>query len=63
VKYRELVKLIENVGWRAHHQRGSHIVYRHPSRPGAVVVAGGGKTGREVPIGTQNAILKQAGLK
>jgi len=28
-----------------------------------VVVAGGGKLGYDVPKGTENAILRQAGLK
>jgi predicted RNA binding protein YcfA (HicA-like mRNA interferase family) len=63
MKYRDLLKLIENAGWRAHHQTGSHIVFRHPSRPGSIVVAGGGKASRDVPKGTENAILRQAGLK
>ena len=29
----------------------------------SIVVAGGGKLNREVPKGTENAILRQAGLK
>jgi predicted RNA binding protein YcfA (HicA-like mRNA interferase family) len=39
------------------------MIYRHPTRSGAIVVAHGGKLGREIPTGTQNAILRQAGLK
>jgi predicted RNA binding protein YcfA (HicA-like mRNA interferase family) len=39
------------------------MIYRHPTRPGSIVVAHGGKLSREVPTGTQNAILRQAGLK
>jgi predicted RNA binding protein YcfA (HicA-like mRNA interferase family) len=39
------------------------MVFRHASRPGSVVVAGGGKLGRDVPKGTETAILRQAGLK
>ncbi|MBI3457983.1 MAG: type II toxin-antitoxin system HicA family toxin [Candidatus Rokubacteria bacterium] len=41
--------------------RGSHRQYKHPSKPGIVTVAG--KPSLDVPPGTLNAILKQAGLK
>ena len=37
--------------------------FGHPTRPGKVTVPGGGKLSREVPPGTLNSILKQAGLK
>jgi len=37
--------------------------YRHPNKPGTVTISAGGKLGREVPPGTLNSILKQAGLK
>lgn len=32
------------------------MIYRHPTRPGSIVVAHGGKMGREVPVGTANVI-------
>jgi len=35
----------------------------HPTKPGPLVVPAGGKTGQDVPKGTLNSILKQAGLK
>jgi len=64
VTYRELIKLLEANGWRFHRAgKGAHMIYRHPTRSGAIVVAHGGKLGREIPTGTQNAILRQAGLK
>ncbi len=40
--YRELIKILGADGWFAHHQTGSHIVFRHPTKPGSLVVAGGG---------------------
>jgi predicted RNA binding protein YcfA (HicA-like mRNA interferase family) len=53
VTYRELIKLLETSGWRFDRQgKGSHLIYRHPTRPGAVVIAHGGKLGRDVPTGT-----------
>jgi predicted RNA binding protein YcfA (HicA-like mRNA interferase family) len=64
VTYRELIKQIEAAGWYFYRTgKGAHMIYRHPTRSGSIVVAHGGKLGREVPTGTQNAILRQAGLK
>ena len=64
MKYRDLIKQIESDGWYLHRQgAGSHMVFRHPTKPGSIVVPGGGKLGRDVPKGTENAILRQAGLR
>ena len=63
MKVREAIKLLEGDGWRLDRQSGSHRQYRHPTKPGTVTVAGGGKLNRDVPPGTLNSILKQAGLK
>src|SRR5437762_14088118 len=41
--------------------RGIHRQYRHASKPGTITVAG--KPSLDVPRGTLNVILKQAGLK
>jgi predicted RNA binding protein YcfA (HicA-like mRNA interferase family) len=40
VKYREVVRLIEQDGWRLDRQRGSHRLYRHETKRGTVTVAG-----------------------
>lgn len=61
--YRELIKMLEKDGWHLERTVGSHLQYRHPSKPGTVTVAAGGKQAREVPPGTLNSVLKQAGLK
>ncbi len=61
MRVRELIALLERDGWSQVRMRGSHRQFRHPSKPGTVTVAG--KLGVEVPIGTLNAALKQAGLK
>jgi predicted RNA binding protein YcfA (HicA-like mRNA interferase family) len=63
VKYRDLVKLNKEDGWVLERIVGSHQQYRHPTKPGTVTVPGGGKQGRDVPPGTLNSVLKQAGLK
>lgn len=62
--YRELIQQIEAAGWRFQRMgKGDHMLYRHPAHVRPIVVAGGGKLGRDVPVGTCNAILRQAGLK
>jgi predicted RNA binding protein YcfA (HicA-like mRNA interferase family) len=63
MKYRDLVKLIEEAGWVHESTKGSHMQFGHPTRSGKVTVPGGGKLARDVPSGTLNSILKQAGIK
>ena len=61
MKVRNLIRLIEKEGWYLDRTRGSHRQFRHPTKPGTVTVAG--KLGLDVPPGTLNSVLKQAGLK
>jgi len=63
VKYRELLRQLHEDGWRHDRTVGSHMMMTHPTKPGPVVVPAGGKTGQDVPRGTLNSILRQAGLK
>ena len=63
MKYRDAVRLIEKNGWVLVRTRGAHQQYRHPTKPGTVTIPAGGKLNRDVPIGTMNSILRQAGLK
>jgi predicted RNA binding protein YcfA (HicA-like mRNA interferase family) len=61
MKYRELIKVIEDDGWRLVSQKGSHRQYEHPTKLGKVTIAG--HPNDDVPKGTLNSILKQAGMK
>jgi predicted RNA binding protein YcfA (HicA-like mRNA interferase family) len=61
VKVNELVAMIQADGWFLVRQKGSHRQYHHPTKPGTVTVAG--KPSIDVPPGTLNSVLKQAGLK
>lgn len=61
MKVRNLIRLIERDGWYLVRTRGSHRQFRHPTKSGTVTVAG--KLGLDVPPGTLNSVLKQAGLK
>ncbi|HXG29420.1 MAG TPA: type II toxin-antitoxin system HicA family toxin [Nevskiales bacterium] len=40
--------------------KGSHHQFKHPVKPGRVTVP---HPKRDLPVGTSNSILKQAGLK
>jgi predicted RNA binding protein YcfA (HicA-like mRNA interferase family) len=61
LKFRDLIKRVEEDGWRLHNAVGRHRQYKHPDKPGRVTIAG--KPGKDVPEGTRKSILKQAGLE
>ncbi len=59
---REALKILHKDGWQEVETRtkGSHIQLRHPTKPGKVTVA---SHSGDIPKGTLNSIMKQAGLK
>jgi len=61
VKVEQVIKLLEQDGWYLARTKGSHRQFKHLEKSGAVTVAG--KESLDVPPGTLNSILKQAGLK
>ena len=61
MKVRDVIKLIEEDGWYQVSQKGSHRQYKHPSKPGRVTLPG--HPNDDLPPGTLNSVLKQAGLK
>ncbi|MGA8488849.1 MAG: type II toxin-antitoxin system HicA family toxin [Terriglobales bacterium] len=61
MKVRDVIKRVEQDGWRLVRTKGSHRQYHHPSKRGTVTVAG--HSSLDIPPGTLNNILKQAGLK
>ena len=61
MKVREIIRLLESDGWQQARIRGGHRQFKHPTKPGTVTVSG--KLGLEMPRGTLNSVLKQAGLK
>ena len=58
---KELISQLEADGWFLVRTKGSHRQYHHPGNPGTVTVSG--KLSVEIPIGTLNSALRQAGLK
>lgn len=61
MKVRDIIKMLEEDGWRLSRTRGSHQQFKHPAKPGLVTIAG--KPGDDLASGTLNSIYKQAGLK
>jgi predicted RNA binding protein YcfA (HicA-like mRNA interferase family) len=61
MKVREFISLIEADGWFQVRMKGSHRQFHHPTKAGTVTVSG--KPGVDIPPGTLNSALKQAGLK
>ncbi|MBK7707726.1 MAG: type II toxin-antitoxin system HicA family toxin [Acidobacteria bacterium] len=55
MKVNDVIKLIEKDGWILVRRRGSHRHFHHPVKPG--------KESVDMPVGTLNSVLKQAGLK
>jgi predicted RNA binding protein YcfA (HicA-like mRNA interferase family) len=55
-----LIQKLEANGWTLKATRGSHMQYTHPQKPGKVTIA---NHKGDIPPGTLNSILKQAGLK
>ena len=56
----DLIRLIEKDGWVIKSVNGSHHHFKHPTKKGKVTIP---HPRKDLPIGTMNAILKQAGLK
>lgn len=61
MKIRDVLKRLQEDGWREARVSGSHRVLKHDSKRGIVVVAG--HPGQDVAPGTLKSIWKQAGLE
>jgi mRNA interferase HicA len=60
MRYNELLRRLKDDGWFLVRTK-KHQVYKHPVKKGIVTVPKHGS--KEIPDGTLNSILKQAGLK
>lgn len=60
VKVREIVAMLEALGWIQVKQVGSHRQFKHAQRRGRVTVSG--HDGSDLPLGTLRSIYRQAGL-
>jgi predicted RNA binding protein YcfA (HicA-like mRNA interferase family) len=62
MKYKEIIRKIEDDGWYQARQKGSHRSYKHKTKPGIITIAYH-RLSDEIPRGTLNSILRQAGFK
>lgn len=60
MKSRDIIKLLRADGWEEVRQRGSHLHFRHPTKPGIVTVP---HPSSDMAIGTIKSIEKQSGVK
>lgn len=60
MKANEVIKLLAKDGWTLKATKGSHQQFVHPTKPGKVTVA---MHSGDIPKGTLNSIMKQAGWK
>jgi len=61
VKVREMIRLVEEDGWRQVRQRGSHRQFKHPVKPGLVTIPG--KRSEDLHPKMIASILTQARLR
>jgi predicted RNA binding protein YcfA (HicA-like mRNA interferase family) len=60
MKSLDLIKMIEADGWYQVRCKGDHHHFKHPTKKGVVTIP---HPKKDLPPGTVNSILKQAGLK
>lgn len=61
MKYSELFRLLTKDGWFIVRQTGSHVILKHPLKPGQLTVPN--HNSKEVKKGLLTALLKQAEIK
>jgi predicted RNA binding protein YcfA (HicA-like mRNA interferase family) len=60
MRSQDIIKALKSDGWKQVAQKGSHIQFKHPTKPGRVTVP---HPKSDIPIGTFRSIEKQAALK
>ena len=60
MKSADTITAIKTDGWSQVAQKGSHVQFKHPTKPGRVTVP---HPKKDVPKGTLRSIEKQAGIK
>jgi predicted RNA binding protein YcfA (HicA-like mRNA interferase family) len=60
VNSREIIAALKADGWVKVGQKGSHVQFKHPTKPGRVTVP---HPKRDFPIKTLRSIEQQSGLK
>jgi predicted RNA binding protein YcfA (HicA-like mRNA interferase family) len=60
MRSQDIIKALKSDGWKQVAQKGSHVQFKHPTKPGRVTVP---HPKSDIPIGTFRSIEKQAALK
>ena len=60
MKSQDIISALKKDGWEQVAQKGSHVQFKHPSKPGRVTVP---HPKKDIPVGTLRSIEKQTGLK
>lgn len=61
MKVSEILKILKKDGWYLEREGGRHSLYVHPTKEGTVVIPR--HPSSELKKGTEQSILKQAGLR
>lgn len=57
---REIIRRLEADGWYRVRQRGSHVQFKHPAKPGRVTVP---HPEKDIPAKTLRSIERQSGVR
>ncbi|HYB58540.1 MAG TPA: type II toxin-antitoxin system HicA family toxin [Alphaproteobacteria bacterium] len=57
---RAIIAALRADDWYQVAQKGSHVQFKHPTKPGRVTVV---RPLKDIPLGTLRSIEKQAGIK
>jgi predicted RNA binding protein YcfA (HicA-like mRNA interferase family) len=57
---REIIRRLEADGWYRVGQRGSHVQFKHPTKPGRVTVP---HPEKDIPAKTLKSIEQQSGVR
>jgi predicted RNA binding protein YcfA (HicA-like mRNA interferase family) len=57
---REIIRRLEADGWYRVAQRGSHVQFKHPAKPGRVTVP---HPEKDIPAKTLKSIERQSGVR
>lgn len=60
MRSRDVIAALEADGWVEVARKGSHVQFKHPTKPGRTTVP---HPQRDIPVGTLKNIEKQSGLK
>jgi len=61
MKVRDVIRLVEQDGWKHVASRGGHRQFKHDVKSGRVTI--GGHPGDDMPLGTLASVLRQATLR